>query len=392
MSRRTLELAAEVMEKLASIYGVSELIEVAHVHISGVSYLTIGDAGLEFLEDLASKGTKFRVPATVNPIGFDLEYVEQLNIPQDFVNKQLRILNALKSMGANLILSCTPYEIIDLPPGTHVAWGESNAVIYANSILGLRTNREGGPLTVLAAILGKVPKYGLHLDEVRKPTHLVEVEYSQPLNHLVASALGYLIGELVVTGVPLIRGNIAKYFSESPHGHELVKLFLASLATSSQVNRCIIPNLSRDYSGEVPSKVVKIEGKDIKKAIDELSSGAIPDIIAIGCPHCSLKEVMLIYEILEREGIRAKKPFLLFTSRRVKEELRRLGILSKLTERGVLVCADTCIVVSPIVRTLGIKVVMTNSGKAAHYLRRMHGIDVVLGDLRDCIREVCSGV
>jgi predicted aconitase len=165
----------EILTALGDIFGAKSLIKVGSVQVAGVSYHNLGDAGLEFLKELAVDG-RVKVLTTLNPAGMDLENWQQLGISPEFAEKQNLVIDAFKRMGILISCTCTPYLIGNLPLyGEHVAWSESSAVTFANSVLGARTNREGGPSALAAAFVGKTPCYGLHLDENRVPDVQVQV-------------------------------------------------------------------------------------------------------------------------------------------------------------------------------------------------------------------------
>src|SRR3972149_5209097 len=167
--------AMEILLALGEIGGAESLVPITSAHVSGASYKLIGGAGVEFIDDFAG-GTRVAVPTTVNPLGTDLAQWRELGIPEAFAEKQARIARAYEAMGTRTIFSCTPYEHGVRPGlGEHVAWAESNATCFANSVLGARTNREGGPSAPAAAIVGATPDFGLHRDEGRQPTILVGV-------------------------------------------------------------------------------------------------------------------------------------------------------------------------------------------------------------------------
>src|SRR5512137_99659 len=168
----------EVMERLfrllvnlGDIYNADKMISVGSVQVAGVSYKSIGEPGTEFLEDMASKHAKVKVLTYLNPAGMDLENWKELGFPHNFANNQIRIMNAFKKMGIIITATCTPYLAGNLPRfREHIAWSESSAVCFSNSVIGARTNREGGPSALAAAILGKTPNYGFHIWENRQPT------------------------------------------------------------------------------------------------------------------------------------------------------------------------------------------------------------------------------
>jgi len=209
-------IALEAIVKVGEALGAERLVPIRHAHVSGVSYGTIGEAGLRFLEDLASRGARVTVPTTVNPIGFDLEDPERVarlpgvRLDPEFIRGQQAVLAALRAMGARATLTCTPYYTPDvaglgLRAGDSVAWGESSAVAYANTVAGLRTNREGGPLALLAAIAGRTYYWGMHVPEERAPTAWARYE-GPGLDDARAGVLGALVASRL-GGVPHVEAR-----------------------------------------------------------------------------------------------------------------------------------------------------------------------------------------
>ena len=213
----------EILVALGDIYGAKSLIKVGSVQVSGVSYNNLGDAGLEFLNELAKDG-KVKVLTTLNPAGMDLENWQQLGISPEFAEKQNLVIDAFQKMGILVSCTCTPYLIGNLPLyGEHIAWSESSAVTFANSVIGAKTNREGGPSALAAAFVGKTPCYGLHLDENRVPD--VHVQVNAELTKLSDwGALGYAIGKKAENKISYITGIKAVDLDE-------LKSFCASVVT-----------------------------------------------------------------------------------------------------------------------------------------------------------------
>jgi len=195
-----------LLVRLGDIYGADKMIPVGSVQVAGVSYKSIGDPGTEFLEDMASKGAKVKVLTYLNPAGMDLEDWDRIGFPKDFAKSQLRIMNAFKSMGIVVTSTCTPYLAGNLPRfREHIAWSESSAVSFSNSVIGARTNREGGPSALAAAICGRTPNYGLHLWEKRQPTIKINVDAELEFNSDFG-ALGYYVGKQVKNKIPYFTG------------------------------------------------------------------------------------------------------------------------------------------------------------------------------------------
>ncbi len=356
------------LEKEASISNSEGFVKVNSVHISGVSYSTIGEAGLEFLEEIASQGILVKVKATANPTGMDLKRWKEMGIPEDYANKQFRIVRALLSMGVEPSFTCTPYFIGNKPKkGDHICWGESSAVAFVNSVLGARTNREGGVKTLVAAVVGLTPKYGMHLEENRKPNLKVRLEDS--LQGMIDfGVLAYYIGKLAPRSVPIYEGILKASVEE-------LKAMSAAGAASGSIELFHIKGITPEAS--LPCKEgcekIKVGKEELKETIESLStSGSNPDIIVLGCPHLSKDELSMAAKLLEGKEVRV--PFWLFTSRQVFES--NLNLCKKIERSGAKVLCDTCMVVCPL-KDLGYSVVATNSAKAARYLRTFQGLEVV---------------
>jgi hypothetical protein len=267
----------------------------------------------------------------------------------------MRIVNALLKLGAELSLTCTPYYFDPPSLGDHIAWAESNAVVYANSILGARTNRESGISALAAGIIGKTPNYGLHLDENRKPSILVDVK-AEIENEAMLSLLGYKIGEKITSEVPYFR-----FRKKLPE--DWLKLLGASLAAKGNTALFHVENQTPEWDG----------------------FSINPDLIALGCPHFSEKELEYLLKLIEDKG-KVKKDFWVFTSRKLVE--KRPDLVRKLEEHNIKVFSDTCMVVSP--ATENYECVMVNSGKALTYLPKLRKVDVRFGGMKECVEVAFS--
>ncbi len=382
------EAAATAMSLLVAIgdiFDAERLIPVESAQVSGISYKTIGDEGLEFIEGFAKQGARTSVYTTMNPAGMDLENWREMGVPEDFAMKQTRIVSALSQMGISPTCTCTPYLLTKRPkPGEHLAWAESSAVIFANSVLGARTNREGGPLALASAIIGKTPLYGLHLNENRNPT--VEVSVKTRLeNELDFSLLGFFIGKSIPRDVPFID------LSGATVDTILLKALGASMATSGGQALYHVSDLgleSRTSDKNAIRERISVERSDLDAVSDSLSTETRPDYVCIGCPHCSIEEMEAISRLAERR--RFVKKVMVFTSRHVWNLARSKGYLDNITRAGGNVIKDTCMVVAPLER-MGIKRVMTNSAKAAHYIQPLGGASATLQDLRGALEYATHG-
>ena len=362
--------AMELVVALGKIYGAEDLIDITSAHLSGASYKTIGDGGLLYLEDVVKGGAKVSVPSTLNPIGMDRERWKEMHITSDFAEKQLRIIELYKKIGVKDTCSCTPYLGDNVPSlGDHVAWAESSALSFVNSYIGARTNREGGPGALASAIIGKTANYGLHLDENRKPTVIIDADIDGSV--FSYSMLGQAVGMAIGSGIPYFRGidpavDDAKTMSAAMAASGSVALYHVEGVTPEAGNF--------DLSG---LETISIGKKELKDAYDKLNTADDVQLIALGCPHLSLKEMKDIAAFLRGKKKKNKDVEIWFcTSSKIREECPEEV---KIMEEFGPVLADTCMVVAPIEGTFART--GTNSAKAGNYLPTLCSQKVICRDL-----------
>ena len=380
--------AMEIVVALGRIYEAEDLVPVASVQVAGVSYKNLGRAGLEFLQGLARQGAKVRVPATLNPAGMDLRDWPEMGFPADFARRQEEVIAAFREMGVEVSCTCAPYLVGERPRfGEHLAWSESSAVSFTNSILGARTNREGGPGALAAAITGRTARYGLHLEKNRRPTHIVEVRC--PLeSEADYGALGYLIGKMVGRGVPYFKGTIGDTQNAIRQLRALGAAMAASGAVALYHIKGMTPEARRGIEFAPGAKAIVIESLAEAYATLNTSAGEEIDFVALGCPHASLGEIEEIATGVK--GQKLKAHLWVTTARRIKEEAARRGLVEIIEEAGGRVVADTCMVVAP-VEALGLRRLATNSAKAAFYAPSHCGLAVRFGPLEKCLEAALTG-
>jgi predicted aconitase len=389
--------AMKIIVALAEIYGAAELVPVGSAQIAGVSYKNLGDAGLEFLEEWAGQGARARVPAFMNPAGMDLERWREMGILPEFARKQQRAVTALVSMGVAPTCTCTPYLVGYVPQaGEHLAWSESSAVSYANSVLAARSNREGGPSALAAAITGRTARYGLHVPENRRATHVIEVRC--PV-HSEADfgALGYLVGLQVRDGVPCFRFRGKGVLEESPQQEQLMALG-AAMAASGAVALYHIDGVTPEAERAVTSDgavrptrsaVPTIVVSDLSEGYAALNSPLDPiDFVSLGCPHSTLADIERTAALLD--GKRVQATLWITTSRHVRLLAEKRGLVKRIEAAGGKVFADTCLVVAPI-EQMGFRAMATNSAKAAFYSPAHSGLQRRFGPTEQCIEAAIAG-
>jgi len=372
----------EILVALGEIFGAKSLIDVGSVQVAGVSYDNLGDAGLEFLDSLAKDG-RVKVLTTLNPAGMDLENWKQLGIAPDFAEKQNLVIDAFQRMGILVSCTCTPYLIGNLPTyGEHLAWSESSAVTFANSVLGARTNREGGPSALAAAFVGKTPCYGLHLDENRVPD--VHVQVKAELKKLSDwGALGYAIGKKAENKIPYITGIKSAELDE-------LKSFCASTVTYGTKPLFYIKGITPGNEAQTqPSNTVTIEEADLKNAYDNINDQVSEiDFVCVGCPHCSIKEIKEIADLIKGKKVKDGVELWVATSRTAKQLADKRGYTATIEAAGGKFACDTCMAVAPLKGRF--KALATTSAKGCFYSRQ-NLMKTKMGSMSECVNAAVSG-
>ena len=377
--------AMEIVVALGRIYGAARLTPVSSVQVSGVSYKNLGDAGLAFLETWAAQGARVQVPTTLNPAGMDLANWRDLGFSEEFAQRQQAVIAAYTRFGITPTCTCTPYLVGYTPGrGQHIAWAESSAVSYANSVLGARTNREGGPSALAAAITGRTACYGLHLDENRQATVVVDIRC--PIRaESDLGALGFMVGQLAENRVPYLR------FHDWRAGALELNTLGAAMAASGAVALYHIEGVTPEArSGNVVRPGVETY------LVDDLSPGLEAldgtceeiDLVSLGCPHASLAEMREVADRLD--GRRLAITLWVTTARATREAAEVEGVVSRIEAAGGVVVADTCMVVAP-VEELGFRSMATNSAKMAFYSPPHSGLQVRFGPLEQCLDAAVTG-
>jgi predicted aconitase len=415
--------AMEILTALGKIYGARDLVPVTSVQVAGVSYKNLGEAGLEFLAEWVAQGARVRVPTTLNPAGLDLERWSELGFDADFADRQARVIQAFSDMGIRTTCTCTPYFVGNLPGrGDHIAWAESSAVSFANSVLGARTNREGGPSALAAAITGRTPRYGLHLPENRRAQVVVEVRCPVQ-SYADFGALGAMVGRMARNRVPYFRVSGSEFRVPSSQ-FTVSSSELAALSTESQTRNSkletvnsklqtyvdLFKGLGAAMAASGAVALYHIEGVTLEadepdiiapdaetfvvQSLDEgyaaLDSGGegVIDLVWIGCPHASLDELALVIGLLA--GRQVRTALWVTMAREMRTEAEKAGLVQALEGSGGRVVADTCLVVAP-VRELGFRRMATPSGKGAYYAPSHSGLAVRYGPLEVCIEAAVTG-
>jgi len=371
----------EILNTLGEIFDAENMIDVHGVQIAGVSYANLGEAGLEFLTEMAEDG-KVRVLTTLNPAGMDRENWQALGIDKEFAKNQNRAIDAFAKMGIITTCSCTPYLIGNAPHyGQHIAWAESSAVCYSNSVIGARTNREGGPSALAAALTGKTPNYGYHLEKNRHGQVLVNI--NAPVKGTDEfGVLGKIIGDKLVE-----LGKKIPYITGIPSATvEELKSFCASVATYGGTALFHMEDITPEYNKyPKPTEIVfEINQNELDVARGELIDDDLEvDFVSIGCPHASIHEIANVAKLLK--GKKVKKEFWITTARPTKRIADEVGYSKIIEDAGAKFAADTCCVVAPIKGRF--KGIMVDSAKACYYGRAKNKFKVKIGSIEECVGE-----
>ncbi|HUT50090.1 MAG TPA: aconitase X catalytic domain-containing protein [Alphaproteobacteria bacterium] len=388
-------MAMRIVAETGRIMGAARLVPIASAHIDGCLYH--GDSGVEFAERLVAQGGKVAVPATLNVGALDLVHPEIVRGPAHDRAMARRQMDAYLRLGCAPSWTCAPYQAGHRPTlGQHVAWGESNAVAFLNSVLGARSERYGDLLDISAAIAGRAPETGLHLSANRRATVVIDtnaISGALKDRDVFYPVLGAWLGAKVGSAVAAIEGLGAV-------SEDRLKALGAAAASSGAVGLFHVvgvtpeaPTLDAALGGAPPEMTIALTPAMLRTARDALSTVGADriDAVALGSPHFSLDE----FAALERlaAGDRFQIPFFVCTGRHALDVLERAGRAEALRAAGVTIVADTCAVVAPILpdAPAGTRVLMTNSGKFAHYTPANTGYEVLYGSLEDCVASALTG-
>lgn len=387
--------AMRILCTMARVYGAPQLLDITSAHIDGCLYH--GVSGIEFAQRLVDGGAQVVVPTTLNVGAIDLLHPEEFQGTAVLARRAQTLMELYEQMGCQPVYTCAPYQAVQRPPlGSQIAWAESNAIVFANSVLGARTNRYGDFIDICAAITGRAPASGLHLVPNRRGQllyRLVNLPEKLLREDVLFPVLGYLIGARSGSKIPVIAGLLPetnedqlKALGAASASSGAVALFHAIGVTPEA------PDFAAAFQGSQPEQVIDVTLDTLRQTLGHLST--VPDgeinVVALGSPHFSLDEFAQLLPLLRDFPPHPKVEFIVCTHRLVLAVLQKKGWLEALRAANVRLVVDTCVVVTPIVRVRG-GVLMTNSGKFAHYSPGNIGLNVVFGSLEECVRSGTLG-
>ncbi|MDX1371700.1 MAG: aconitase X, partial [Nitrososphaeraceae archaeon] len=331
---------------------------------------TIGEAGVKFLKDL-DKNTRVSVTTTLNPMGYDSKLDNDLS--GNFKEKQRDIISSYTQLGVNPTFTCIPYEIFDLPKDSNVSFAESNAAVFSNSILGIKTNKESAISALASALTGKVPYSDLLIDEMRKPRIKIKLE-TKVESETDYGLLGYFAGKTI---------------NENSVGIEKIqdlnlmngKALSAGLGTSGMCGMFSIKNNNN-------AELISFGKEEMKKTREELDTAEKGELIVFGSPQLGHTELYNLCKITE--GKTFKKKCMIFCPRIVSDSVQNRDIIHRLEKAGAEIICDACTCLTPLITRDNFDSIVTNSIKCAYYMKKSNKIDVALKDMRTIVKEYCE--
>ncbi|MFC1945149.1 aconitase X [Chloroflexota bacterium] len=391
-------MAMDYLVKLGEACDATSMIDIDYAHVNAGEAVYIND--IEEILNLAKTGAKVRVPTTTNIVPIDMDQWQIMGTPEDLAEKQLQVHAAHKAMGVAGTYTCTPYLSGYLPvKNSHISSTETPAIIYFNSMLGARTNRDG-TFPIFSAITGKYPACGYHLDENRKGTHLVHVEtlLSGPTEY---GALGYYIGELVGDGAPVITGL------RSPRQEEIISMG-AALSTSGAVALYHIPGVTAEcqdvdstLNGDI-SDEFSVSEFNIKYVFDKLRTTQKDtiDFVFLGCPHYGLEQIRYVTGLLDGKRISETVTLWVATNRALRAVANQMGYADIIRRAGGMLISDCCGSMSHLRKSIrnnyglsvpGVRAMLTDSVKQAKYAKDTIGCTTVVANVEQCIKSAITG-
>ena len=385
------QLAMSILVKLGDIYDADRMIKVENAHIDAASYGAIYDAGLDLCEKFSHSGVTFEIPTTLNVSAIDFEKWQEFRVPKCFAEKQIRLARAYNKMGAITTWTCAPYQYgANLRFNQNIAWGESNAVGFANSVIGARTNKFGDLVDVCAAIIGEAPRFGLYLDENRRGQVLFKLDKFNRKSFSTQdyAVMGFLIGSIAKIKIPVVKGIPRNITIDQ------LKTFGAAAATSGSgalYHICgVTPEartLNEAFSGMKPEEEICIGTNEFKEAREKLSTtgGGRADVIVLGCPHYSVEQLRKVSCLIRGKKVKKDTELWIFTSKMAKTLACEMGIINVIETAGGKVTTGTCMLNFPI-KQWGFNILMTDSAKMAYFSPGLTCNDTIFKNTEECIK------
>ena len=384
------QLAMEVVCAMAASQGAKRLVDVTRGHIDGC--ILAHSANLVFAERMSGMGARVAVPTTLNAISVERENWTEHDLPPDFGQAASRLADAYVQMGARPTFTCAPYLADDAPRlGENIGWSESNAVIFANSVLGARTAKHPDYLDLFVALTGRAPETGVYLPGNRRPRMVIEVELPRDHDDAFWPLVGWVAGRLAPDCVPLLTG-----LEPAAPGRDDLRALCAAFGTTSAAPLLHVAGVTPegDLDPAHDAAQARMTVGDLAAAWERFNAGpANVDLVALGSPHLSLEETRRFAALMSGQAKHPDTSVIVTLGRDILSKARAEGLAASLEASGVRLISDLCwcSIIEPVfprdARTL-----MTNSGKYAHYAPGLSGRNVRFGSLSDCAAAARTGV
>lgn len=389
------KMAMSILVRMAEVSGAKELLDITGAHIDSTVY--IGDAGLEYAERLASLGAKVAVPTTLNVSGVDEYHWKEWAVPPLWAKQAHRQMVAYQSMGTIPTWTCAPYQTEMRPTfGQQIAWGESNAIVFANSVIGARTERYPDMFDVCCAITGRAPAIGLHLTENRAGKILLKLEgipQALQTGDDFYPVLGHYLGKITLDRIPVLEG-----MSIIPNDDQLKALGAAAASSGAVALFHMVgvtpeaPTVEAAFQGNIPEETIIVTMDILREARKELTHAddARLDMVVLGSPHFSLAEFKMLAALVDGRKKHEDVKFLVTSSRAMTQLAQHAGFLEPIQAFGAQLTVDTCILTTPMLPK-DIRFLMTNSAKFAYYAPGLLDKKIAFSSLADCVESAVKG-
>jgi len=388
-------LALQVLVKLGEACGADRMVEIASAHLVASSYQIAGEAGIDIYSQLVAQGARVKVRTTSDPGSIDFARWREFKTPEAYAARQVRIAELLDQMGVIPTWTCTPYTTFNVPHfGEHLGWSESSAVVFVNSVIGARTNRLAAYVDLCAALTGRVPCFGLHLDECRRGqvVFALERDAAESFRDHDFPALGYLVGQRVGDKVPVVVG-LAGATSDQ------LKAFGAASASSGSVAMYhmvgVTPearSLEEALGGQPSLETIRVSRADLDHVMEQMGpvrDGPV-DVVGIGCPHASIDQLRRYAALLEGQRVHPDVQLWVCANEVVEAMARRLGYAQMIERAGARFLVGTCHNDCPL-DAWRFRRLVTDSGKFAYYTPTTVGTECVFTSTEGCIRAAIAG-
>jgi len=388
-------IALSVLLKLGEAYGADRMLEITSAHVVGSSYQIAGEAGIEIYGQLVQQGARVKVRTTSDPGSIDFARWREFKTPADYAERQIKIAELLDRMGVIPTWTCTPYTTFNVPKfGEDLGWSESSAVVFANSVIGARTNRLAAYVDVCAALVGRVPRFGLHVPESRRGEVLFELDpdLSASFEDYFFPALGYLVGQVTADRIPVIVGVRQTTFDQ-------LKAFGAAAAASGSVALYHMVGftpeartLEEALGGRLPAERISVGRREIARTMEQMSTGqgGAVDVVGVGCPHASIDQMRRYATLLRGKRVHTGVELWICTNTMVEEMARRMGYVEAIEQAGAKLMVGTCHNDCPL-GAWGFRRLVTDSGKFAYYTPTTVGTECVFASTEACIEAAITG-